>query len=73
MTQRWQILEPEGGASVTLQKSGDLVCVWCECDGVAPCPQGKRGSQTRCRVWLKRSSLTVKAIEREKRMNRFDR
>lgn len=73
MTQRWQIIEPHDGANVTLQKSGDLVCLWCECDGVGRCPQGKISAQTRCRVWMKRSSVTVKAIEREKRMNRVDR
>lgn len=65
--------EPSGGQNITLQKSGDLVCVWCECDGAARCPQGKIGSQTRCRVWLRRTSLTDDAVEREKRMNRFDR
>lgn len=73
MKRRITITEPESSHSVTLEKSGTRICVWCDCDGTVRCPQGKIGAETRCRVWLDRSLLSDVAIEREKNMNRFDR
>jgi hypothetical protein len=67
-----EITEPEGDG-VLLHKHGSKVLIWCDCDGACRCPQGKIGSQTRCRVWVERDSLSEAGIEREKRMNRFDR
>lgn len=67
------IVEPDSSKSITLQKDGEYVCVWCDCTVGQRCPQGKIGAATRCRVWLKRSHLTDEAIEHEKRMNRFSR
>jgi hypothetical protein len=67
-----EIVEPESDG-VVLRKHGTLVLVWCDCHSGAVCPQGKRGAQTRCQVWMERAHLSDEAIEFQKRMNRFDR
>jgi hypothetical protein len=67
-----EIVEPEGDG-VLLHKHGSKVLIWCWCDGGTRCPQGKINSETRCRIWIERSHLSEEGIERQKKMNRFDR
>lgn len=51
----------------------NLVLVFCECDGSVDCPQGRRGAQDRCRLWLNRKAITANCIKQQEKMNRFDR
>jgi hypothetical protein len=67
-----EIVEPEGNG-IVLQKRDTRVLVWCDCSASDGCPQGKCGSQTRCRVWMEKKHLSAEAIDYTKAMNRFTR
>lgn len=56
----------------TLPRSGNKVLIWCDCADDR-CPQGKIGSQTRCRVWLELKHVSGEAMAASIRLNTFDR
>lgn len=47
--------------------------VWCDCSGAMRCPQGKVGSQTRCRVWLPAGHLSRAGKRAVAKMKEFTR
>ena len=50
-----------------LYRNSNRILVWCDCAGQV-CPQGKIGSQTRCRVWLEREHVSEAGMEWQKTM-----
>lgn len=64
--------DPEDVRVVDLIKH-NKVLVYCDCDVTFDCPQGKRGAQTRCGVWMELSHVTQKAIDASRAMRRYTR
>ncbi len=52
---------------------GGMVQISCNCDAASGCPQGKVGSQDRCRIWIEHGYLKRIALERQERLDRNDR
>ena len=71
---RIEIVEPEAAPrDGKLIKSDTRVLIWCDCCNADRCPQGKIGSQPRCRIWIERKHLSGKGKQSARKMNTFDR